>query len=210
MGLRSIQPRSASPCCFFAAVCLAARCWRRASGVQEQERLLAAYDEANRDAAQRVKALEATLREREADALEERRHLEREIVRAAEAQQGKSADTAHNLRYRLRSLPPLSAVRSKFAHAGVERVESVTMAVRRSDRTETLSACRRLLEVEGKLEAAEAVAAQRERELAETIEGLRRDKRELEARAAGVDLPSMQQGDDLVRQVRARPLHVRS
>ena len=66
--------------------------------MQEQERLLAAYDDANRDAAQRVKALEATLRAREAEALEERRHLEREVLRAAEAQQSKSVDTAHSLR----------------------------------------------------------------------------------------------------------------
>ena len=63
-----------------------------------------------------------------------------------------------------------------------------------------------MLELEGKLEAAEDVAAQRERELQGLVDGLRRDKRELEARAAGVDLQAMQQGDELVRQVRLTPL----
>ena len=66
--------------------------------LQEQEQLLAAYDEANRDAAHQVKALQARLREREAAMHEERRALERDVVRAVEAQQDKNADTAQKLR----------------------------------------------------------------------------------------------------------------
>jgi DNA-directed RNA polymerase specialized sigma24 family protein len=66
--------------------------------MQEQEALLASYDEANREAARQVKALEMQLKEREAAMVEERRSLERRVVRAVEAQQLKTADTAKNLR----------------------------------------------------------------------------------------------------------------
>jgi hypothetical protein len=75
--------------------------------MQEQEMLLAAYEEANRDAAHQVKALENKLKEREEGMLEERRTLEREVVRAVEAQQQKTADTAHKLRYASDVAPPL-------------------------------------------------------------------------------------------------------
>jgi hypothetical protein len=66
--------------------------------VQESEALLAAYDSANRDAAQRVKALEAALKARDAEMADERRALERDVVRAAEAAHADSADTAQKLR----------------------------------------------------------------------------------------------------------------
>jgi hypothetical protein len=66
--------------------------------LQEQEALLASYDEANREAAQQVKALEVKLKDQEAAMVEERRALERQVVRAAEAQQLNNADTAKNLR----------------------------------------------------------------------------------------------------------------
>ena len=63
---------------------------KRGPTCQEQESLLAAYDDANRDAAHQVKVLEARQREREAEVLDERR--------AVEAQQDKNADTAQKLR----------------------------------------------------------------------------------------------------------------
>jgi hypothetical protein len=66
--------------------------------MQEQDALLASYDEANREAAQHVKALEVKLKDQEAAMVEERRALERQLVRAVEAQQLNNADTAKNLR----------------------------------------------------------------------------------------------------------------
>ena len=68
------------------------------SCAQEQEALLAAYDDANRDATHRVKALEAALKEKETSMEEERRALERDVVRALEGQQQNNVDTAAKLR----------------------------------------------------------------------------------------------------------------
>ena len=66
--------------------------------LQEQESLLAAYDEANRSASARVKSLELALKEQAAGFAEERRALERNVVRAAEEAQSDGADTAAKLR----------------------------------------------------------------------------------------------------------------
>ena len=65
-----------------------------------------------------------------------------------------------------------------------------------------MSACRRILQLEAQVAAAEEMGQQREAEMHATIEALRRDKKELEALTAGVDLSAMQQGDELVKQVR--------
>lgn len=56
------------------------------------------YGEANRTAAMQVKALEARLKSKDAAMIEERAALERELVRAVEAQKHRSADTADKLR----------------------------------------------------------------------------------------------------------------
>jgi hypothetical protein len=64
------------------------------------------------------------------------------------------------------------------------------------------SLCRRVLDLEVELAHAKEMAAQREAEMHETIESLRQAKKDLEAQAAGVDLTAMQQGDELVQQVR--------
>lgn len=66
--------------------------------VQEQERLIAGYGEANRTAAVQVKALETRLKSKDATMAEERAALERDLVRAVEAQKHRSADTADKLR----------------------------------------------------------------------------------------------------------------
>lgn len=66
--------------------------------VQEQERLIAGYGEANRTAAVQVKALETRLKSKDAAMAEERAALERDLVRAVEAQRHRSADTADKLR----------------------------------------------------------------------------------------------------------------
>lgn len=67
--------------------------------LQEQERLIAGYGEANRSAAMQVKALEARLKSKDAAMIEERAALERELVKAVQAQKTRSADTADKLRY---------------------------------------------------------------------------------------------------------------
>lgn len=60
--------------------------------------MLAAYDDANRNAMHRVKVLETTLKEKDASMEEERRALERDVVLALEGQQQNSVDTAAKLR----------------------------------------------------------------------------------------------------------------
>ena len=67
---------------------------------------------------------------------------------------------------------------------------------------DTALCCRRVLELESQLAGVKEDAAAREAELRGIVEGLRSDKRELEAKAAGVDLQALQQGDALVAQVR--------
>lgn len=66
--------------------------------LQEQERLIAGYGEANRSAAVQVKDLETRLKAKDAAMVEERAALERDLVRAVEAQKHRSADTADKLR----------------------------------------------------------------------------------------------------------------
>lgn len=60
-----------------------------------------------------------------------------------------------------------------------------------------------MLDLEAQLAATKEDAAAREAELRDALEGLRNDKRALEAKAAGVDLQALQQGDALVAQVRS-------
>jgi hypothetical protein len=60
-----------------------------------------------------------------------------------------------------------------------------------------------VLQLESQLAATQQAAAAREEELHDTIEVLRRDKRDLEARAAGMSIDAMEQGDALVSQARA-------
>ena len=66
--------------------------------VQEQERLLAAYGSANKEAAQRIKRLEGQLKAKDDELAQQRQALERDVARALESQQHTSADTAQKLR----------------------------------------------------------------------------------------------------------------
>lgn len=59
------------------------------------------------------------------------------------------------------------------------------------------------MQLESQLAATEEEATAREAELRDMVEVLRREKKDLEARAAGVNLEAMQQGDALVAQVRS-------
>ena len=65
--------------------------------MQDQERIIAAYGDDNRAAAQRVKALEAQSREKDEEMRSERQRMESELVRNMEAQRVRSAGTATKL-----------------------------------------------------------------------------------------------------------------
>jgi hypothetical protein len=65
--------------------------------LQDQERIIAAYGDENRAAAQQVKALEARIREKDEEMRGERQRLEAELLRAIEAQRVRSAGTATKL-----------------------------------------------------------------------------------------------------------------
>jgi hypothetical protein len=65
--------------------------------LQDQERIIAAYGDENRAAAQQVKALEARIREKDEEMRGERQRLEAELLRAMEAQRVRSAGTATKL-----------------------------------------------------------------------------------------------------------------
>lgn len=68
------------------------------SCVQEQAQLLSAYDAANKDAAQRIKHLEAQVKAKGDELTSQRQAHEREMTRALESQQHTNADTAQKLR----------------------------------------------------------------------------------------------------------------
>lgn len=65
--------------------------------MQDQERIISAYGDENRAAAQQVKALEARSREKDEEMRGERQRLESELVRNMEAQRIRSAGTASKL-----------------------------------------------------------------------------------------------------------------
>lgn len=67
--------------------------------VQDQERIIAAYGDENKVAAQQIKALEGRLREKDEEMRGERQRLESEFVRNMEAQRLRSAGTATKLQY---------------------------------------------------------------------------------------------------------------
>ncbi|KIZ00431.1 hypothetical protein MNEG_7531 [Monoraphidium neglectum] len=90
------------------------------------------------------------------------------------------------------------------AEAGrLERHFAATQEQERRHGAEAAERLQKLLDAQAALQAAQDAAAEREAELRGQIARLRQEKRELEARAAGVDLRAMEEGDALVAAVRA-------
>jgi hypothetical protein len=66
-------------------------------GMQDQEKIITAYGDENRAAAQQIKALEARMREKDEEMRGERQRFESELVRNMEAQRARSTGTATKL-----------------------------------------------------------------------------------------------------------------
>eukprot|EP00892_Ulva_mutabilis_P010738 jgi/Ulvmu1/8036/UM004_0273.1 len=126
--------------------------------MEEQEHIITGYGEANRSAAVQVKELETRLKAKDAAMVEERAALERDLVRAVEAQKHRSADTADKLR--------------------------------------------RILELEAQLAAVREEEHGKQAELRHALEGARQEIKVLEERVSASESQAVQEGDQLVQQVR--------
>lgn len=107
--------------------------------LQDQERLLAAYEDANRAAARRVKALEAQAKQREEDMAEERRALEREVMRASQHAQARNADTAAN--FRCAALLPAPPPPYRLRRVADDAAAAAALPSARSQRSLSLFQC---------------------------------------------------------------------